>query len=215
MNELKISSKKISDILKRRNNDIVSSINYLLKFGNKDKFEESTYESRGRIFKEYLISKDGIELLINKVKFYDESEYKSIIKELELLYRCKLKHKGLVYVRDEIIFKDGLLEVCEMLDIEVLFQHSVGKYKVDFYIPSIDYVIEYDEPHHKSMIEEDLEREEFIKRELRCDFLRLDSDENIMVSTYRVVNLIQNERLKSLVSMGKDRTYHYLTMGLN
>ena len=215
MSELKISSKKIADILKRRNNDIINSIDCLLKFGNKDNFKESTYESRGRTYKEYLINKDGLELLINRVKFYEENEYKSIITELESLYGSKLKHRGMIYVRDEIIFKDGLLEVCKMLDIEVLFQHSVGKYKVDFYIPSIDYVIEYDEPHHKSMIEEDLEREEFIKRELRCDFLRLDSDENIMVSTYRVVNLIQNERLKSLVSMGKDRTYHYLTMGLN
>ena len=35
-----------------------------------------------------------------------------------------------------------------------------------------------------------------------------------MISTYRVINLIQNERLKGLVAMGKDRTYHYLTMGL-
>lgn len=215
MSELKISSKKIADILKRKHKDIINSINCLLKFGNKDNFIESTYESRGKIYKDYLISKDGVELLINRVKFYEEYEYESIVNELESLYGCKLKHKGLIYVRDEIIFKDGLLEVCKMLDIEVLFQNSVGKYKVDFYIPSIDYVIEYDEPHHKSMIEEDLEREEFIKRELRCDFLRLDSDENIMVSTYRVVNLIQNERLKSLVSMGKDRTYHYLTMGLN
>ena len=215
MNELKISSKKIADILKRDHKDITNTIENFIKFLGSDNFTESTYASRGKKFKEYLVSKDGVGFLINRVRFYRGDEYENIINELELLYGCKLKHKGLIYVRDEIIFKDGLLEVCKMLDVEVLFQHSVGKYKVDFYIPSIDYVIEYDEPHHKNTIEADLEREEFIKRELKCDFLRLDSDENIMVSTYKVVNLIQNERLKSLVSMGKDRTYHYLTIGLN
>ena len=215
MNELKISSKKIADILKRDHKDITNTIENFIKFLGSDNFTESTYASRGKKFKEYLVSKNGVEFLINRVRFYRSDEYENTINELELLYGCKLKHRGLIYVRDEIIFKDGLLEVCKMLDIEVLFQHSVGKYKVDFYIPSIDYVIEYDEPHHKSRIEEDLEREEFIKKELKCDFLRIASDENIMVSTCRVVNLIQNERLKSLVSMGKDRTYHYLTMGLN
>ena len=215
MNELKISSKKIADILKRDHKDITNTIENFIKFLGSDNFTESTYASRGKKFKEYLVSKDGVGFLINRVRFYRSDEYENIINELELLYGCELKHKGLIYVRDEIIFKDGLLEVCKMLDIEVLFQHSVGKYKVDFYIPSIDYVIEYDEPHHRNSIVEDIEREEFIRNELKCDFLRLDSDENIMVSAYRVVNLIQNERLKSLVSMGKDRTYHYLTMGLN
>ena len=91
MSELKISSKKIADILNRRNCDIVNSIDCLLKFGNGDKFKESTYESRGKTYKEYLINKDGVELLINRVKFYEENEYKSIINELESLYGCKLK----------------------------------------------------------------------------------------------------------------------------
>ena len=215
MSELRISSKKIADILKRKHKDIINSINCLLKFGNKDNFIESTYESRGKIYKDYLISKDGVELLINRVKFYEEYEYESIVNELESLYGCKLKHKGLIYVRDEIIFKDGLLEIAKMLDVEIIFQHSVGRYKVDFYIPSINHVIEYDEPHHRNSIVEDIEREEFIRNELKCDFLRLNSEENIMISTYRVINLIQNERLKGLVAMGKDRTYHYLTMGLS
>lgn len=215
MNELKISSKKIADILKRKHSDILNTIKFLIKFLGEGNFSESKYISRGKEYKECLVTREGVEILINRVKFCKEEEYENMVKELEELYGCKLKHKGLIYVRDEIIFKDGLLEVCKMLGIEILFQHSVGKYKVDFYIPSIDYVIEYDEPHHKNRIEEDLEREEFIKRELKCDFLRIASDENIMVSTYRVVNLIQNERLKGLVAMGKDRTYHYLTMGLN
>lgn len=215
MSEFKISSKKIADILKRDHKDITNTIENFIKFLGSDNFTESTYASRGKKFKEYLVSKDGVGFLINRVRFYRGDEYENIINELELLYGCELKHKGLIYVRDEIIFKDGLLEVCKMLDIEVLFQHSVGKYKVDFYIPSIDYVIEYDEPHHKNSIVEDIEREEFIRNELKCDFLRLNSEENIMISTYRVINLIQNERLKGLVAMGKDRTYHYLTMGLN
>ena len=215
MNELKISSKKISDILKRKHTDIINTIKLLIKFLGDGNFSESKYISRGKEYKEYLVTKEGVEILINRIKFCKEEEYENMIKELEDIYGCKLKHKGLVYVRDEIIFKEGLLEIAKMLDIEILFQYPVGKYKVDFYIPSIDYVIEYDEPHHKSMIEADLEREEFIKNEIKCKFLRLDSDESIMISTYRVVNLIQNERLKGLVAMGKDRTYHYLTMGLN
>lgn len=48
MNELKISSKKIADILKRKHKDIVNTIKFLIKFLGDANFSESTYISRGK-----------------------------------------------------------------------------------------------------------------------------------------------------------------------
>lgn len=57
----------------------------------------------------------------------------------------------------------------------ILRQHKVAGYFLDGYCPAINLAIEIDEPRHKSKkyIEKDILREQQIKNELNCSFLRI------------------------------------------
>ena len=57
---------------------------------------------------------------------------------------------------------------------EILKEYKVLNYRVDWYIPELNIVIEFDEEHHKNQIKEDRKREHEIKNHLGCIFLRYD-----------------------------------------
>jgi very-short-patch-repair endonuclease len=57
-------------------------------------------------------------------------------------------------------------------DEEYSLQHSVGKYKIDLYFPKYKIAVECDEYFHNFKEEEDKERENFIKKDLNCEFIR-------------------------------------------
>lgn len=80
--------------------------------------------------------------------------------------------------RKEIEFGEELKDFFCAWEINVRTQYSVGKYRVDFYIPALNLVIEYDENEHKRY-DEDKERERslFISKTLGCDIIRV-SDKN-------------------------------------
>lgn len=59
-----------------------------------------------------------------------------------------------------------------------MHQNTVGKYRVDFYIPYLNLVIEYDESEHSNYnINNEKAREAFILNALKCKIIRI-SDKN-------------------------------------
>ncbi len=60
--------------------------------------------------------------------------------------------------------------------VEVISQYRVDKYTVDFYLPDVSLVIEYDEQHHKKQLDEDQERQRFIENDLNVKFIRVKED---------------------------------------
>lgn len=80
--------------------------------------------------------------------------------------------------RFELSFGEQLEETLKPLGIKIKTQKSMfgGKYRIDFYLPEYNLAIEYDEEHHneeENKIKDKI-REEEIKNELHCEFIRLD-----------------------------------------
>lgn len=100
--------------------------------------------------------------------------------------------------RFEIMFKEILFEVFDSLDLDIVTQYKVDKYRVDFYIPKFNVVVEYDEEGHKYKHKKDKEREEEIKSILKCTFIRCDyriSDiKNVMIILKHLFNFNVKEK---------------------
>ena len=79
--------------------------------------------------------------------------------------------------RREILFEINLVELLKDV-VKIETQYSVLNYTVDFYIPELNLVIEYDEKWHNQYLEQDKKREDEIIDALNCDFIRvLEGDE--------------------------------------
>lgn len=59
---------------------------------------------------------------------------------------------------------DGILEIEE--------RYTVCSYVVDFYIPKLNIIIEFDEPYHSRQKSKDLTRQKVIQTVLGCEFIR-------------------------------------------
>ena len=85
-------------------------------------------------------------------------------------------------VRDEILFMDTLEGIlCGLGFFEKgIRQYPVLNYKIDYYIPSLNIAIEFDENSHCSYTYEQQEfRERLIERELGCRFIRVTDRNSI------------------------------------
>lgn len=72
---------------------------------------------------------------------------------------------------------------------EMIHQYKIAPYIVDLYFPKYKLIIECDETHHKYEIKNDKERENYIKENIDCTFIRYDpysKDFNI----FKVINII-------------------------
>lgn len=66
-----------------------------------------------------------------------------------------------------------------VFELKGIRQFKVGKYKIDYYLPSLNIAIEYDENKHKNYTYEQQElRQKIIKRELGCSFIRVDDSKS-------------------------------------
>lgn len=80
------------------------------------------------------------------------------------------------YKRREVNFLDKLEEALIPFNIKGIRQYNILNYYIDYYIPSLNIAIEYDEEHHKQREEEDKIRQKEIKEELGCKFVRVTDD---------------------------------------
>jgi hypothetical protein len=104
-----------------------------------------------------------------------------------------------VGVNEKDYFGPFLQSMCEKLHFTIEPQKQIidkceGKriyYCVDFYIPEINLVIEYDEDHHyrKEHLAKDKIREEYIRNNLGCDVVRIDDKTFMNDNTYAKIKL--------------------------
>ena len=104
-------------------------------------------------------------------------------------------NKEYISSRAETEFIDSLSKVLAPMDLSIMSQYKVDKYFLDGYIEELNIAIEYDESGHSNKIEEDSTREEFIKKEINCCFVRVSNNDNILWNIGYVISKII-EKLK-------------------
>ena len=137
-----------------------------------------------------LINEFGIQDLISSCKTKSEQYLYNFIQWLlsENLITSKLS----IHVRKEIEFLDELEDALSPFDIKGIRQYSVidNKYRIDYYIPSVNIAIEYDENNHRYYSYENHEgRQKEIENQLKCRFIRI-SDDN--TNSYNIGFVIKN-----------------------
>ena len=68
----------------------------------------------------------------------------------------------------------ALTTIEQVLGVTLIRQFRVGKYRIDGYDAENNIAYEIDEQHHCSQSEQDKQRQEFIERELGCQFKRVN-----------------------------------------
>ena len=95
------------------------------------------------------------------------------------LLRVLFPNKEVVGVtsRKEIEFIDQLEETLKPFNLIGIRQYKINSYRIDYYIPSLNLAIEYDENDHQSYSYEAHEgRQKEIEATLKCRFIRVTDD---------------------------------------
>ena len=158
-----VSSRKIADVFDKRHSNVIRDIENNLEdcsdnFG-KLNFIESSYKAGTREYKEYLLTPSGLKLLVDN--FRTDSLTKKGVEWAKQFYNPNLK---VVRNRKEIEFEKRLKTIFNTENI--ITQMPVLKYRVDFWLPFANMIVEYDEKHHKYSIEEDKKRIDKIQKEI-------------------------------------------------
>ena len=171
-----------------------------------DYFMTSTYKSGTREYKCYLVTKKGVELLSGKQQgargiifntlFNDKVKtmgYDDIKNDVQLVCETlKETHK-----RPELEFLDMLEQALEPFNIKGVRQYHIesmgNTYRIDYYIPSLNIAIEYDENDHKHYSYDEHEgRQIKIEKEIGCRFIRVSDSNSHMYNVGQVIKEIFN-----------------------
>ena len=138
----------------------------------------------------YILSERGY------IKLVDIMKDKNIEIAKNILTECFGTNEDFIILsaRKEIIFLDALEKVLEPFNIKGIRQYNIDKYRIDYYIPSLNIAIEYDENGHANYTYEQHEgRQKEIENKLGCRFIRVtdnNSDEyNIGLVIKKIFNL--------------------------
>jgi len=110
----------------------------------------------------------------------------ALLEEAQVL--CGEKPYHFISRKREDTFSDFLIGFIGS-EVEVIRQHPVDIYRLDFYLPQYHIGIEYDEIHHKKQRAEDAVRQAFIESVLECKIIRVDM-ENEGAGLRRIGNAI-------------------------
>lgn len=141
--KLVVSSRKVAEDFKKKHKHVLEAIENIIKRNpelNKDFIESKYTTERGRKYKEYLLTKEGKEIIENKFKY------------------------NIRNARFEYKFYNLLKEFFP--NENIIYQMPVLSFKVDFYLPFANIIIEYDENHHKYSTEKDEIRIKKIRKEI-------------------------------------------------
>ena len=173
----------ITSLLKYKTDSSVSYSKYIKKYTYDNSIlltNKKLIELCGFSFSrkgEYLINKEGILILVNKSENISDIYKKKFIKEL--INKNVIDDIFVVNSRKEINFLDQLEEILKPIGIKGIRQYGVLNYKIDFYIPSFNICIEYDENFHRDYTYEKHEgRQILIEKELNCNFIRISDDKS-------------------------------------
>lgn len=132
---------------------------------------------------EAFLKEAGVLMLINS------SRCSESVKN-EFLKYLKLDNKIIVKGSVEGNFLYELEESLKAFNIKGIKQFQVLSYRIDYYIPSLNIAIEYDENNHKNYTYEQHEgRQKEIEKELGCKFIRISDSKS---NSYNIGYVIKN-----------------------
>lgn len=137
---------------------------------DEDKRSIKIADSLGRFQNATVINERGVYCLLQRSRL-------SNIQKQELLSSLNLKEKFILTSRKEIEFIDQLEETLKPFNLIGIRQYKINSYRIDYYIPSLNLAIEYDENDHQGYSYEAHEgRQKEIEDTLKCRFIRVTDD---------------------------------------
>lgn len=137
---------------------------------DEDKRSIKIADSVGRFQNAPVINERGVYCLLQRSRL-------SNIQKQELLSSLNLKEKFILTSRKEIEFIDQLEETLKPFNLIGIRQYKINSYRIDYYIPSLNLAIEYDENDHRGYSYEAHEgRQKEIEDTLKCRFIRVTDD---------------------------------------
>lgn len=138
-----------------------------------------------------MIPEEDVLLLLQKSKTLSTKKKNTIKKEMENL--GIIKNKIILESREEIEFLDILENALIPFNIKGKKQYSILNYKIDYYIPSLNIAIEYDENGHKYYSYERHEKRQIeITNKLNCKFIRVTDEQSHAYNVGYVIKEIFN-----------------------
>ena len=123
-----------------------------------------------------VINESGLYQLIAKSKTITKKQKEDSI---NFFKKFGMLNDVTLHSRKEIEFIDKLERALLAFNVTGKKQHNILDYKIDYYIPSLNVAIEYDENGHKDYTYEAHElRQELIEKELGCRFIRVTDKKN-------------------------------------
>lgn len=169
----------------KRARDIVSRISG----GNKFKLPFKKISSQG-VRNQWFVNKDGISEICTK------SRNGSIIIKEFLLKSADVEDVTIVRSFPETEFLDSVETIVSILGYTLERQKTIGRYKLDGYIPELNINIEYDELQHMYNRSLDKKRQEYIVSKINCSVVRCDIKNHKDYNVGLVVKCIINKQLK-------------------
>lgn len=201
--ENRLTSREVAEMMEIKHDNLLKKID-----GINEDFRESTIafseywtkatyniEGNYRSYKEYIITIIGVKCLIDRTRKTPK------LKRLINWYNENVENKSNIVIlssRFEESFINNIAQTFAAMGIEYETQKQILKYKIDLYIPKYNIAVEYDEAQHNISTNSNLdkEREENIKKELNCIFVRCDYKNSDAYNTGLVINQIIQKEVK-------------------
>lgn len=125
--------------------------------------------------------------------YYDKKHEKRPMYLLDDSGKTIMENKFKFNIRNARFEYKMLNELCDFFDelhIEYIKQYPILTYRVDLFLPYYNLCIEYDENEHKFKEEYDKDREDNIKENIGCEFVRIKEDESVGVAIGRIFKKI-------------------------
>ena len=153
---------------------------------DEDKDKIPVMDALGRTQESWIISERGVLSLLQRSRL-------SNTQKQELIESLNLTEKIVLTSRKEIEFIDQLEESLKPFNLTGVRQYKVASYRIDYYIPSLNLAIEYDENDHKNYSYEAHEgRQKEIEDTLKCRFIRVTDDNSNNFNVGLVIKEIFN-----------------------
>lgn len=183
-----IDSREVAEMMGKKHSDLMKDIQgsgknlgiipVLTKgdFVVLEYFIESSYiDTKGEKRKCYLCTPNGVKLILDKTRDIQRKQklYKWWIDNSDV---TQINIPNMILDNFEFIFINKLEESLKPFNIKGIKQYSILTYRIDYYIPTLNIAIEYDENEHKHYSYKAQEgRQIKIERELGCKFIRVSN----------------------------------------
>lgn len=161
-----VNSREIAERFGKDHDKVCRTIRNIIKKNPEfiNEFILSYYISaRGRTYKYYLLTNNGVEILTNKFKYNIRS--------------ARFEYKYLNEIEDFL----------NIMNIKYILQYRVDNFRIDLYIPKYNLAIEIDEKEHKYKKDYDIKRQNYIEDKIHCKFIRVNEDEGCGSVIARIV----------------------------